>query len=163
MHSEAEFYPESKHTPRPFTSDRLTVVFLCFGNACRSQMAEGYARKLGIDWWEPRSAGLHPLGYIPEEVVEVMAERGISLDGQHSKGVEELDWQQVSVLVDMSGLPGGVPEFEGRRIHWGIPDPFQGPLEEYRQVRDLVAGEVDSLVEMLKRERRGSSGTPIPS
>ncbi len=126
-------------------------------------MAEGFARHRNLEWLDARSAGLHALGYIPAETIEVMQEAGISLDGHVSKGVEEIDWERVSILVEMAGLPGAIREFAGRRFVWDIPDPFQGSLEEYRRVRDLVGKKVDELLETLKREFSGGAGPAQPS
>ena len=70
--------PDCEPFPRP--ASRLRVVFVCYGNACRSQMAEAYARARGQDVLEAASAGISPLGHIPPEVGVVMAEEGISLE-----------------------------------------------------------------------------------
>src|SRR4051794_8568674 len=68
---------------------RLNVLFLCTGNSCRSQMAEGWARQLKSDQIEPYSAGVEPHGMNPD-AVKVMAEVGVDLGGQRSKHVDEL-------------------------------------------------------------------------
>ncbi len=70
-------------------SERLKVLFLCTGNSCRSQMAEGWARRLKDDVIEPYSAGVEPSGMNPL-AVRVMREAGVEISGQRSKGLEQL-------------------------------------------------------------------------
>jgi protein-tyrosine-phosphatase len=136
---------------------RPSIVFVCLGNSCRSQMAEAWARHLGGDKIEALSAGVRALGFIARETKEVMAEEGISLDGQRSKNLDALDWSKVDLLVNMSGFPGRdlVPEFKGRRIDWKVPDPYMDALESYRSVRDLLERKVRRLLEELAPETPG--------
>jgi len=114
-------------------------------------MAEAWARHLGAGKVEALSAGLRPLGFIASETKEVMEEKGISLDGQRSKGLNAIDWSQVDVLVNMSGFPGRdlVPEFNGKRLDWKVADPYMDPLESYRSVRDLLERKVRRLLDDL--------------
>jgi protein-tyrosine-phosphatase len=127
------------------------IVFVCLGNSCRSQMAEAWARHLGGGRVEALSAGIRPLGFIASETKEVMAEKGIRLDGQRSKGLDTIDWPTVDVLVNMSGFPARqlVPDFKGRRIDWKVADPYMDPLESYRSVRDLLERKVRRLLDEL--------------
>ena len=112
-------------------------------------MAEAWARHLGGGKVEAVSAGLHPLGFIAPETRVVMAEKGVSMDGQRSKGLDAIDWAQVDVLVNMSGLPARtlVREFKGKRLNWNVGDPYLDPLETYRSVRDLLERKVRRLLE----------------
>ena len=120
-------------------------------------MAEAWARHLGGDKVEALSAGVRALGFIARETREVMAEEGISLDGQHSKNLDAIDWSAVDVLVNMSGYPSRqlVPEFKGRRLDWKVPDPYMDALESYRSVRDLLERKVRHLLEELTLESPG--------
>ncbi len=129
----------------------MRVVFVCLGNSCRSQMAEAWARHLAGDRIEALSAGIRPLGFIASETKEVMAEKGIRLDGQRSKGLDAIDWSQVDVLVNMSGFPARevVAEFKGKRHDWKVADPYMDPLESYRSVRDLLERKIRTLLEEL--------------
>jgi len=129
----------------------VRVAFVCLGNSCRSQMAEAWARHLGGDNIEAFSAGLRALGFIADETKEVMAEKGVSMDGQRSKGLEAIDWARVDVLVDMSGLHARnlVADFTGRGIDWRVPDPYMESLESYRSVRDLLERKVCHLLKGL--------------
>ena len=119
-------------------------------------MAEAWARHLGGGRVEAQSAGLRPLGFIASETKEVMEEKGVSMDGQRSKGLDASDWSQVDVLVNMSGLPARdlVPEFSGKRLDWKVADPYLDPLESYRSVRDLLERKVRRLLEELPPAQR---------
>jgi arsenate reductase len=129
----------------------VRVVFVCLGNSCRSQMAEAWARHLGGDRIEALSAGVRPLGFIASETREAMEEKGISLDGQNSKGLDTIDWATVDVLVNMSGFPARAvaPQFKGKRFDWKVPDPYLDPLESYRSVRELLERNVRRLLDDL--------------
>ncbi len=133
--------------------DPFRIEFVCFGNACRSQMAEGFAKRQAPAWVEASSSGLTPLGFIPDEIVAVMAEQGIEVEHQSSTGIEAVDWENVSLLVDMVGIPDGLIPDTTPMLAWEIEDPFGGPVEEYRRVRDLISMQVSNLIERLQRER----------
>ena len=77
----------------------LKVLFLCTGNSCRSQMAEGWARHLKGDQIEPYSAGIESRGLNPD-AVRVMAEAGVDISGQRSKRVSELRESRVRLCCD---------------------------------------------------------------
>lgn len=112
-------------------------------------MAEAWAHHLGAGRVEALSAGVRPLGFIASETKEVMAEKGISLDGRRSKGLDAIDWNQVDVLVNMSGFPTRdlVREYKGKRVDWKVSDPYLDPLESYREVRDLLERKVRRLLD----------------
>lgn len=124
------------------------VLFLCTGNSCRSQMAEGFARALRPDL-KPWSAGLEKHGLNPL-AVRVMAEAGVDISGQFSKTVDELPSREFDAVVTVCGHAGeNCPFFPGqvRRIHAGFDDPpalaRQAKTEEealvhYRRVRDEI-------------------------
>lgn len=143
--------PKTDEYKQAKPSRPLRVVFVCQGNACRSQMAEAWTRHYARGRVKVQSAGLHPLGEITEDTLTVMSERGISLDGQESKGLEAIDWQEVDVLVNMAAWPTAslAPSFLGRRMQWNVRDPFGESLEVYRKVRDELEWRVRTLVEEL--------------
>lgn len=153
--------PQPRFAPRPAAKARPSIAFVCVGNSCRSQMAEGWARHLAGDRVEVMSAGVAPLGFITEETIEVMREKDVSLDGQSSKGLEAIDWQRVNVLVNMTPLPGRsvVPGFSGQRLQWTVRDPFGDSLRVYRRVRDQLERRVKQLLAQLEAS---STGGPVP-
>lgn len=138
------------------TLQKLRVLFLCTGNSCRSQMAEGWARHLKGDVMEPYSAGIEPQGLDPR-AVRVMAEVGVDISGQRSKHVEELkDIQFDYVVTVCDQAHESCPLFPGRTkvIHVGFDDPprlaqdsktEQEALGHYRRVRDEIRRFVESL------------------
>ena len=129
----------------------LNVLFVCVGNSCRSQMAEGLARQLGRGRVRAWSAGSHPLGEIIPETYEIMSEKGIALEGQWSKGLRDVPVADMDVVVGMGcdvvcPIPAG---FKGRVIEWNIADPYGRDLAFYRSVRDLIERQVAALLSDL--------------
>ncbi len=129
----------------------LKVLFVCIGNACRSQMAEALARQKGGSRVEVWSAGSAPLGHIVAETYDVMEEKGISINGQWSKSLREVPVSEMDVVVGMGcevscPVPAG---FKGRVIEWNIPDPYGRGLESFRSVRDLIDRQVRNLLDQL--------------
>ena len=125
------------HRPKPRRqrlrprSKLVSVAFVCYGNACRSQIAEGWARHYGAGRMVTQSAGVHPLGQVTPETQAVMAEKGVSLEGQYSKGLGAINWERVELLVNMVQLPTAavLPAFTGREVSWHVVDPFLEPLD----------------------------------
>lgn len=137
------------------------VLFLCTGNTCRSQMAEGFVRGLYPNLIEARSAGIDP-GTIDAKAVHVMAEIGFDISGQRSKSIEslgDLAFDLVITLCDHANetcpfFPGSV-----RRLHQGFEDPPKLAANEtdeekvlcmYRRVRDEIRSFVERLPGILQ-------------
>jgi arsenate reductase len=139
---------------------KLKVLFLCTGNACRSQMAEGWARKLKGNVLEPYSAGTDPRGLDPR-AVRVMAEAGVDISAQRSKPVEEFAGQAFDYVVTVCDRASeSCPIFPGRTtvVHRGFDDPphlargaktEDEALAHYRRVRDEIRAFVEGLPEGL--------------
>jgi arsenate reductase len=135
---------------------KLKVLFLCTGNSCRSQMAEGWARHLRGDGIEPYSAGIEPRGLDPR-AVQVMAEVGVDISGHRAKHVDELKNIQFDYVVTVCDQAHeSCPLFPGttKVIHVGFDDPprlaqnsknEQEALDHYRRVRDEIRRFVESL------------------
>jgi arsenate reductase len=137
------------------TDRPLKILFVCVGNACRSPMAEGWADYYGKGKVEAYSAGSHAYGMIINDTYAVMKEKGLSLEGQRSKGLRDVPVAEMDVVVRMGAeveihLPEG---FKGRLVDWNIPDPYGRGLEVFRTVRDLIERQVLSLLaELLSPE-----------
>jgi arsenate reductase len=132
--------------------DKQRVLFLCTGNSARSQIAEAFLRKYGGDRYEAHSAGLEPKGLNPF-TVQVMAEAGIDVSGQTSKGVETylgkvLFQYLITVCDDADKNCPTVWPGVNNRMHWSFQDPaaVEGTDEEklakFREVRDLIEAKI---------------------
>jgi len=131
------------------------VLFVCVGNACRSQMAEAFARTYGSDVLEPSSGGLWPGVDIPPQTHDVMIEKGISLRGQYSKPIISLDESAFDLVVNMSGCALG--EVKPSRLReWEVRDPYGAKDGVHREVRDVIERLVMGLILELRRERPGN-------
>jgi protein-tyrosine-phosphatase len=130
-----------------------TILFVCVGNACRSQMSEGFARAIanaeGREDLVIYSAGSAPAGFVAREAIEGMKEKGIDISRHYSKGVYDLPLQEFDVVVTM-GCGDSCPYVKAkRRVDWQIPDPIGRGIDFFRQVRDdLEAKILDLLNEM---------------
>jgi len=137
-------------------TDKLKVLFLCTGNSCRSQMAEGFARALKDGQVDARSAGIAPQG-LDKRAVQVMAEVGIDISHQRSKHVDELADVQFDCVVTVCGhAHENCPVFPGwaRIVHVPFDDPpalaagaasAEQALTHYRRVRDEIRRFVESM------------------
>ena len=142
------------------TPKKMKILFLCTGNSCRSQMAEGWARALKSDSIEPYSAGIETHGLNPT-AVQVMAEAGVDISGQRSKTVAELRDITFDYVVTVCGhAHENCPVFPGtaKVVHVGFDDPPRlaanaGTEEErlapYRRVRDEIREFVRGLPESI--------------
>lgn len=102
------------------------VLFLCTGNACRSQMAEALLRSLAGDRFEALSAGSHPAGFIHPLAEDAMAAMNIPLDGARSKSWDEFSTDPVDVVITVCDAAAELcPTWPGTPIvaHWPLPDP----------------------------------------
>jgi arsenate reductase len=144
-------------------SERLKVLFLCTGNSCRSQMAEGWTRHLKAESIEVYSAGVAPHGIDPRAVA-VMEEAGVDISGQRSKDVEELMDVPFDYVVTLcGGAAETCPVFMGqtKRMHVGFDDPpalargaesDDEALVIYRRVRDEIRAFVETLPDGLRSD-----------
>jgi protein-tyrosine-phosphatase len=121
------------------------VLFVCVENSCRSQIAEGFARRHAdkINAW---SAGSKPSGTVNPTAVQLMKEKGIDLDSHSSKGLTDLPKVKWDYVITM-GCGDACPFMPSKKTEdWGIPDPKHLPLDEFRKIRDLIETKVNALV-----------------
>jgi arsenate reductase len=128
------------------------VLFVCVGNSCRSQMAEALARHFANDVIEASSAGTHPLGCVAELTQEVLSERGISSEGQYSKGLEEAGIDEAELVVNMSGRSLEWAAAGCEVVEWAVEDPYGDSVETYRRICDDVEARVKELGAGLRKE-----------
>ena len=138
----------------------LRVLFLCTGNSCRSQMAEGFARHRKSEQIEAYSAGIETHGHNPN-AVRVMAEAGVDISGQESTLVDDLlaiDFDYVVTVCDHAAESCPVFPGNARVVHHSFEDPpklaahaqnEEEALGHYRRVRDEIGCYIDSLPDAL--------------
>ena len=136
----------------------IKAMFLCTGNSCRSQMAEGFARELGKGLIEPYSAGLIAAGINPRAVT-VMKEAGIDISRQKSEEINEDLLRTMDIVITLcdnaeESCPYTPPEI--KRIHWPIKDPVgtigteEEIMKEFRRARDEIREKILELINSLK-------------
>jgi len=139
----------------------INVLYLCTGNSCRSQIAEGWSHQLGGDAFSVASAGLEAHGKNPRAIA-VMREAGVDISGQESTIVDDGMLRRADIVVTVCGhadercpvLPPGV-----KKVHWPLADPARarGSEEEimmqFRATRNEVKRRVESLLTLLAVER----------
>ena len=136
---------------------KTRILFLCTGNSCRSQMAEGWANHLGRDRLLAESAGIEAHGKNPR-AIGVMREAGVDISGQESTRVTDEMLRHADVVVTVCGhadehcpaLPPGI-----RKIHWPLSDPAKATgtedeiMAQFRATRDEVRRRVEALIQTL--------------
>ena len=138
----------------------MKILFLCTGNSCRSQMAEGWARHLKGDRFEAYSAGVETHGLNPN-AVKVMAEAGVDISGHRSQHIDEFRDVELDHVITVCGhAHESCPVFPGKTkvTHVGFDDPprlakdattEEEALNQYRRVRDQIKAFVETLPEAL--------------
>jgi arsenate reductase len=138
------------------------ILFVCTGNSCRSQMAEGFARALLLPvGWKACSAGTRP-GRLNPNAVKVMAEAGIDISGQYSKELADINDMPDVVVTLCDSAREEYPVIQEVRevIHWGIEDPFDAKgseeevLDVYRRVRDEIRERIENLKKTFDQQRK---------
>ena len=136
----------------------INILYLCTGNSCRSQMAEGWTRQLGGEDFHAESAGIEAHGKNPRAIA-AMAEAGVDISGQESTIVTDQMLQRADVLVTVCGhadeqcpvLPSGL-----RKVHWPLTDPAKATgtedqiMSAFRDTRDEVKRRVIGLLMLLE-------------
>jgi arsenate reductase (thioredoxin) len=145
--------PEASPEGRKMVA-RTKVLFLCIGNACRSQMAEAIAKHTASDVIDPSSAGLVPFGEIPPTTLSVLKERGISAEGQRSKPLRSEDLAAADIVINMTGRPGKLvfTESVADIEDWDVGDPYGFNLAVYRGIRDEIETRVEDLARRLRKK-----------
>jgi len=135
----------------------LKIMFLCTGNSCRSQMAEGFAKHLGKDLLEVHSAGLMAAGVHPRAVA-VMQEAGIDISRQRSKEIDQDLLNTMDIVITLcdnaaEACPWTPPDI--KRLHWPVNDPVgtigteDYIMNKFRRARDEIREKVEGFVRGL--------------
>ena len=141
-------------------TNKMRILYLCTGNSCRSQMAEGWTRRLKGDLIDPHSAGIESHGLNPI-AVKVMAEAGVDISRHYSKLIDDLRdivFDYVVTICDHANETCPVFPGKAKRFHIGFDDPprlaanartEEEMFEPYRRVRDEIKAFVERLPGVL--------------
>lgn len=131
------------------------IMFLCTGNTCRSQMAEGFARELGRGIIEACSAGVNPAGSVHPMAIAVMKESGIDISGQTSKGIDAGVLGKMDMVITLCGNAEQscpMTPLRIKREHWPVEDPVkamgtgENVMREFRKARDEIRQRIGNLI-----------------
>jgi len=127
----------------------MRIMFLCTGNSCRSQMAEGFAKELGGDILEVYSAGTDPADEVKANAMKVMEERGIDISDQEPKLLQDIP-DELDILITM-GCNVQCPHVPCKfREDWGLDDPDGESIDFFRETRDIIEDKVEDLIKRVK-------------
>ncbi len=130
---------------------KYKVAFVCIGNSCRSQMAEGFAKKYASDIFEVYSAGTDPSEEVKPNAVKVMDEVGIDISNQYPKLIKKIP-DKLDILITM-GCGVKCPYLPCKlREDWGLDDPAGKSIDIFRETRDVIEKKVKELVEKAREE-----------
>ena len=132
---------------------RKRVLFVCIGNACRSPMAEAIARLDASDTIDAVSAGLMPLGFVPDLTQQTLMKNGYWMEGLESKGISAEIWKQADIVINMSGRPRELAFREYSKVEdWEMEDPFGENLETHQRVFEKIRLRVGELAQQCRRK-----------
>ena len=145
-------------------ANRVRVLFICIGNACRSPMAEAIARRDAADVIEPSSAGLYALGRIPDRTTETLKANNYSSEGLSSKAISREAVQNADCIVNLSGAPidhlfasGPSQLRNGQQVeNWNVTDPYGEDPETYQRILKELEQRVQGLANLLRKEHRSA-------
>jgi thioredoxin type arsenate reductase len=150
--------------------DHKSILFVGAANSCRSQMAEGFARRIAANGLRVYSAGSEPKPIHPL-ALKVMKEAGIDISNQRSKGLDAVPLDSVDLLVTLCGDAAESPrviQLGVTRAHWHLPDPAlargdeEQILKVFREVRDAIRARVESLLMPAQKEGGDGTRSPLP-
>lgn len=136
--------------------EKKLVYFLCTGNSCRSQIADGFLKALGSDKYEVKSAGLEAHGLNPR-AVQVMSEAGVDISSHTSDVIDQDTLRKADYIITLCGHANDhcpvVKNDKAERWHWGFEDPAKATgtedeiMAKFREVRDAIKQRMEQFVE----------------
>lgn len=132
---------------------KIKIAFICIGNSCRSQIAEGFAKQMGKEFLDKKieiySAGTYPAYEVNPDAIAVMKEKEIDITSQYPKPISKIPPDPDIVItmgcgVECPYLPSSYRE------DWGIEDPVGMPIEFFREVRDVIDSKVKHLIDSVR-------------
>ncbi|HXM93696.1 MAG TPA: low molecular weight phosphatase family protein [Candidatus Dormibacteraeota bacterium] len=131
------------------------VLFVCVGNACRSAMAEAISYQEAGDIIEASSAGLLPLGFIPEMTKQTLATNGYAHERLASKPITREAWDAAEIVINMSGQPRELTfQVHDKVEDWLVKDPYGGDAQLYQAICEEIQTCVRELAERLRTEQK---------
>ena len=131
--------------------NKFSVLFLCTGNSCRSQMAEAIVNDRLSGTWEAVSAGTKPAGYVHSKAIQALAEIGIEHQGRSKLADEfrDVPFDLVVTVCDSAAEECPLWLGRGKRVHHSFPDPAKtDDIKDFRAVRDAILKEVIELLQL---------------
>ena len=133
---------------------KVRVLFVCIGNACRSPMGEAIARKDAGDIIESSSAGLYPMGMIPEMTQTTLEKNGYSATGLRSKGLRDIVAEDVDLVINLSGYERAQALEQFAQVeNWEVSDPYGADEATYQRILEEIRGRVRDLAQRFRAEK----------
>ena len=134
---------------------KLRVLFVCIGNACRSPMAEAIAKHEAADVLEASSAGLYPLGEIPDETQETLSRNGYSAVGLSSKPITNRIWNEADLVINLSGRIRDIAFDDPSKVEdWEVADPYGANPAFYETILEQLRQRIRLLADRLRQQRK---------
>jgi arsenate reductase (thioredoxin) len=131
--------------------EKVKVLFVCIGNACRSPMAEAIARQDAGDFIEASSAGLFPLGVVPLMTIETLRRNGYSSVGLESKAILKGALLNADLVINLSGHTKAAALSASARVEdWRVPDPYGEDEAVYQTILEEIQRRIKDLVRRLR-------------
>ncbi len=143
-----------------------SVLFVCVGNACRSPMAEAITRQIASEIIEASSAGLYPLGHLPDATEKTLIANGYSIEGLASKPLLRADMENADLIINMSGQPlrellengdtTGDQTLAQKIENWHVEDPYGADPVTYQRILEELESRVLLLASRLRSLERAA-------
>ncbi len=129
-------------------------MFVCIGNACRSPMAEAIAMHEASDVLEVTSAGLDPMGYLPEMTLQTLTRNGYSTEGLDSKAIDRAVLAETDLVLNMSGYVRPEALANASRVEeWPVADPYGEDAATYQTILEEIRGRISELAARVRSEQ----------
>ncbi len=129
-----------------------TLVFVCIGNSCRSQIAEAIARSKNFKNLKIESAGVHPAGFIAENTISILKENKLETKNPFSKGFDMLPFKKADYLVILDKRIECSVFPHKTCIKWDIEDPIGMSIKKYRKIFKILNKKINDLLKSIKEE-----------
>jgi arsenate reductase (thioredoxin) len=140
------------------TPAKTRVMFVCIGNACRSPMAEAIARQDANDVMEVSSAGLFPLGFLPDMTLQTLTRNGYSTEALESKPIRHESLLETDLVINLSGYTQPHALAAARQVeHWEVEDPYGEDAAIYQTILEDIERRVKHLTARLRKAESGKA------